>query len=298
MRIANKSIYDGIIRNLGKVSSDMADAHKVVSTAKKINNLSDDPVGLVTVLDLRSSLENINQMERNISMGRAWLTASESALRQTEDILSQTKELTVQMSSATTTSEGRANTVNMVDGLLRQILSLANSKAGNRYIFGGTNTDTIPFAFNVGETQVNYSGNDTPFSIQIGRDGNIAVGSDGKDIFGANWDDDNIFKTLIDLKTYLQSDDIPNINGAMDNLDAHLKNIRAIVSGIAGRTIRLDVKEKIIQDLDITYTERKSEIEDADIAEAIMKLNSKELAYQSALASSSKVMALSLVDYI
>jgi flagellin-like hook-associated protein FlgL len=45
MRVANKTIYDGVIRNLGKASTDMFEANKTVSTAKKINKLSDDPVG-------------------------------------------------------------------------------------------------------------------------------------------------------------------------------------------------------------------------------------------------------------
>jgi len=58
------------------------------------------------------------------------------------------------------------------------------------------------------------------------------------------------------------------------------------------------VKERIIEDLQSTYTERKSLMEDADIAEAIMNLSSKELAYNAALASSAKVMKLSLLDYM
>jgi flagellar hook-associated protein 3 FlgL len=44
--------------------------------------------------------------------------------------------------------------------------------------------------------------------------------------------------------------------------------------------------------------ERKSQLEDADIAEAVMHLKSKELAYQAALASSARVMQLNLVNYL
>ena len=59
----------------------------------------------------------------------------------------------------------------------------------------------------------------------------------------------------------------------------------------------METKEKIYQDLKITNTDRLSKIEDADITEAIMDLKSRELVYQAALASSAKVMQLSLVDY-
>lgn len=298
MRVANKTTYDGIIRSLGRAATEMAEASEVVTTTKRINRLSDDPVGLVTVLDLRASIANISQIERNVNMGRSWLTAGESALSQTEEILSKTKELSVQHSSANASSAARRNAVNVVDGYLREVLSLSNSKVGDRYIFGGTNTGTLPFALNSSETQVNYSGNDIPFSIKIGKDNDIAIGRDGEDIYGENWDNNNIFKTLVDLKAYLQGDDVGGIQAAMDKLDSHLQTVRATISDIGGKTIRFDVKERIIEDLESTYAERKSLIEEADIAEAIMNLNSKELAYNAALVSSSKVMKLSLVDYL
>jgi flagellar hook-associated protein 3 FlgL len=298
MRIANKTIYNNIINRLGQATTELMDAQEVVSTTKKINTISDDPVGLVTVLNLKSSLENITQIERNISLGKSWLNTGETALTQAQDILTQAKELCVQMSSANVSSTERNNTQTVVDGYLRQMVSLANSQADGRYIFSGTNTDTVPFAFNSGETQVLYSGNDTAFSIKISQDSNIEIGRDGEDIFGENWDDTNMFKTLMDLKTALQTNDVTEIQGAMDKLDAHQKILRAAVSNGAGKMIRLNVREEIIQDLQLTYQNRQAELEEADITEAIMNLNAKELVYNAALNSASKVMALSLVDYV
>lgn len=298
MRVANKTIYDSTINNLAMTSSAMVDANEIVSTTKRINRLSDDPVGLVSVLNLRSSLSSIGQMERNISIGNSWLTASESALTQLNDILTATKELTVGMATATVGATERAGNANLVDGYLEQIISLANSSSDGRYLFGGTNTGTTPFALNPTETAVEYSGNDTAFSINIGTDTSIAVGKDGKDIFGENWDDSNIFKTLMDLKTSLENNEVAGIQDAMSKLDEHMTHVNANISEIAGKTIRLDVKQEIIADLELTYTERKSELEEADIAEAIINLKSKELAYNAALSSASKLMDMSLVNYI
>jgi len=50
--------------------------------------------------------------------------------------------------------------------------------------------------------------------------------------------------------------------------------------------------------MNLSNTARLSEVEDADITEAIMNLKSAEFAYQATLAASSKVMGLSLVDYM
>jgi len=276
----------------------MYKAQEVVSSSKRINKLSDDPVGLVTVLDLRSSLSNIDQLSRNVSMGKSWLTASESALDQVNDILTDVKSLTVQMSSATTGSSERANAAGVVDEYLNQIISLSNSQSGGRYIFAGTDTDNAPFELNADETQVDYNGNGKAFSVKIGSNSNIAVGKVGSEIFGENWDNNNIFKTLSDLKTSLQNNDISGIQDAMGNLDQHMDKINSEISDIGGKAKRMEVKENIIADLKLNYTERKSSLEDADIAEAVIALNAKQLAYNAALTSASKIMGKSLVDYL
>ena len=300
MRVANRTIFESIKVNLDKATEAMAEANMVVSSGKRINRLSDDPVGLVTVLDLRSSLANIEQLQKNINTGRSWLNMAESAMSQIEDVLSQTKALTVEMSSGNRSADDRYQAGTVVDGYLRQILSLANTQVAGRYIFAGTETSAQPFAFDDDNnpTLVTYAGNDDPFAIKIGKDTNVDVGRNGEQIFGANWDADNIFKTLIDLKTALQGNDVQGIQNAMQASDDHLEKIRNLVSDTAGKVIRLDVKEKIIQDLNLTYTERMSKLEDADIAAAIVELEARGLAYQAALNSSAKVMNLSLLNYL
>ena len=47
MRVATKTMYDAIRFELGNIIEDLYKASKVVTTGKRINNLSDDPVGLI-----------------------------------------------------------------------------------------------------------------------------------------------------------------------------------------------------------------------------------------------------------
>jgi flagellar hook-associated protein 3 FlgL len=103
---------------------------------------------------------------------------------------------------------------------------------------------------------------------------------------------------LIDFKTALEGNDIDRIQGTLDKLENHLATTRMAISESGTNMIRLDLRESVITDLQITYAERKSVLEDADLAEAVMKLKSAETAYQAALASSARVMQVSLVDYI
>ena len=424
MRVANRTVYDTITFNLGNITEELYKANKVVATGKRINSLSDDPVGLTQCLAIRSSLANLEQLEKNISTARTWLNAGESALSGINDLLADTKVLCLQMANDSMNETDRADAAGLVDGTLRQILSLANTHVNGQYIFAGTKTDTRPFAFDDEEnpTKVSYSGNNSPFAVKIGKDLNVAVGRDGEEVFwdsyvvidetnnmidfeeiwpagpvgdvvlsatipsgkytpgqlatvvqsamrsassadgnsinyevsydpstkafsiqdglGGNdltelqllWEtgsnagtsvgpdigfgesgiDDTgnttyngvsgvewgLFKTLIDLKGHLEANDVDGIQRSITRLDFHFDNLNSTISDTGFKEIRLDIKEKVISDLNLSYMSRKSKLEDADIIEAITELKAREVAYQAALASAAMVMQLSLVDYL
>ena len=287
MRVANKAIYDSVKYNLGSISEELNKANEIATTGKRINNLSDDPVGLTQSLNIRSTLASIEQMGRNISYGNSWLTVSESALTSVKNIISDTKVLCVQMANATIGSEQRFSAAGTVQNMLDEIVSLGNTDVAGNYIFAGSKTDTIPFG-----QDGTYYGDNNPFNIKISKNSSVEAGSDGQAVFG------NIFSTLSNLKTALETNDLSGIQVAMSNLDGHFDDISAKISDVGSKMNRMEIKDKIYQDLNFSNTERLSKIEDADIAEAIMNVKAAELTYQVALASSSKVMALTLVDYL
>ena len=287
MRVANRSIFESIKYNLGNISQELSKANEIATTGKKINNLSDDPVGLTQSLTIQSDLAGIEQMGRNIDFGNSWLNASESALTSVETILSDTKALCVQMANGTIGADQRSAAAETVQNNLEEIVSLANANVAGNYIFSGTKTDTVPF-----DQDGNYYGDNNGFAIKISKNSTIEIGNDGDAVFGT------LFNTLIDLKDALQSNDVDGIQDAMNNLDGHFDDISAKISDVGSKMNRMEIKNKIYQDLNFTNTERLSNLEDADIAEAVMNVKAAELTYQAALASSSKVMTLSLVDYL
>jgi flagellar hook-associated protein 3 FlgL len=287
MRVTNRSIFESIKFNLGNISEELNNASEIASTGKRINSLSDDPVGLTQSLSIQSSLANIEQMQRNINYGNSWLNASESALTNVDNILSDTKALCIQMASGTVGSSQRSAAAETVQNNLEEIVSLANTDVSGNYIFSGSKTDTIPF-----DPDGTYNGDSNAFSIKISNSSTIEIGSDGDAVFGT------IFTTLADLKTALQSNDVSGIEDAIGKLDANLNDISGKISDIGSKMDRMQIKNNIFQDLNLSNTERLSNIEDADMAEAIMNVSAAQLTYQAALSSSAKVMSLTLVDYL
>ena len=287
MRVANKTIFDAVKFHLANITEELNKANEVVTTGKRITDLSDDPVGLTQALNIKSNLSHIEQMGRNINTGNSWLSASESALTRVQDIISDVKALCVQMATATTGSAQRYSAAGTVQNMLEEIISLANTAVGGGYIFSGLKTDTAPFG-----QDGTYYGDNRAFTIKIGKNAAVEVGCDGEVVFG------NTFSILSNLKIALEANDIGSIQDAMGYLDDCFEHISAKISDVGSKMTRMEIKGKIFQDLNFVNTDRLSKIEDADIAEAIIDLKSREYTYQAALASSAKVMRVTLVDYL
>lgn len=299
MRVSNKTVFDTARFNLANLTDDLNRASMVVSTQNRLLKLSDDPVGLTQVLNLRSSLSNIEQMGRNISLGKSWLASSESAQTSIQNLVSDTKALCVQMASATTGAAQRRSAAESVENNLKEIVALANTNVNGRYIFAGSETDSTAFTLNA-DNSVTYNGDNNAFTVKIGRNASVEIGGDGQAVFqpsGAGASDD-MFVIMKDLITALQGNDIGGIQTAMTNLDTFFDHNSAQISDVGSKMIRMEIKDSVFQDLKISTKERLSEIEEPDMVEAILELKAKELAYQAALASTSKVLQLSLVNYM
>jgi flagellar hook-associated protein 3 FlgL len=186
-------------------------------------------------------------------------------------------------------------------------MALANTRVEDRYIFSGNRTDIPSFKvetetdefgdpvvdeFGDPVEKIGYQGDNQPFSIKIGTGGMTEIGGDGGQLFS------QIFDTLAAFKTALESDDLDGINDAITALDIDFDHLNSEISSVGSRMSRLDMKSAIFQEMEMNETEKLSAVEDADIIEAITRLEQMQLSYQAALSSSTKLMSMNLLDYL
>ncbi|MCU0554122.1 MAG: hypothetical protein MUF17_05050 [Syntrophales bacterium] len=141
MRITNNMRYTSIVDNLNRAQNKYSSLMEQMSSQKKINRPSDDPVGTTRVLDYRSVRESIAQYDRNIENASAWLELTETRLENIGDLIAEARSAGVNNQSSETSQILAQN----VGSLLEEILSLANSKFGDRYLFAGSATGGDPF---------------------------------------------------------------------------------------------------------------------------------------------------------
>lgn len=116
-----------------------------ISSGKRINRPSDDPSGAEMVLKLRTSQAEIEQFKRSAGSVGQKLTAADDTLSSYETVLDRVKTLMAQGLSDTTTQEAKNALATEIQALRERILSAANTKNGDEYLFGGTRQNAPPF---------------------------------------------------------------------------------------------------------------------------------------------------------
>ena len=162
MRISTMMMYNSIVSNLAKSTERTQEIQEVITSMKKINRLSDDPVGISKVVDYESHLSKLGQYRENITYGNSWLSMTDSVLLDMENLVIEAKNIAIAQSTETATGETRAQAAVAVRNLYEQFINFANTKLGGSYIFGGSLTSSAPF-----NSDGTYNGNADDIMIEI-----------------------------------------------------------------------------------------------------------------------------------
>ena len=140
MRITMQTVHQRVLSNLGNIVSDINRINSQISSGKRMSKISEDPVGLVSALGLRTNVTQIAQYQRNLQFGDSMISAAESALNSMKELAIRGKELAIQMANGTMTQENRTSAAEEVRHLWEEAIFLANSDVNGRYVFAGYRT--------------------------------------------------------------------------------------------------------------------------------------------------------------
>jgi flagellar hook-associated protein 3 FlgL len=161
--------------------SDLSDLNIQLSTGKRINQPSDDPVGAARALDLSHLTADVTQYQRNITTANARLGLEDQTLSNVSGVLGRVRTLLLQAANGSQTDETRGDIAAEMVQLRQQLLGQANSKDGQGdYIFAGNRTGTAPFASQNG---VSYLGDDGQRMVAAGPGLQVATGDPGSAVF-------------------------------------------------------------------------------------------------------------------
>lgn len=289
---------NNLLRNLEAAQGRMDQLQNQLSSGNRITRPSDDPVGIENALRMKSSISHVEQWKANASEGLSYMDTVDSTLGDMTEMLQRAKELALQGANGSMSTDDQKKIALEIDQIKEQMMQLANTRMGSKYIFGGTgNNEPFPKGATKGS---DWQGTDDIVKFQVGSSLSLEISVNGKALFGVTSTPDSVgmFQTLDDLKKALSESDINGIQKGIGDLEFQVDNVVNYRAQLGARQNRM---ESLYQQLDTTalnLTQSLSDIMDADIAKTLVDFKSQENVYQAALSVGAKIIQPSLVDFM
>lgn len=289
MRITQGMLSNNMLRNLTSSYSKMDTLMDQVSTGKKINRPSDDPVIAMKGMGYRTELKQIEQYKRNTSEVHNWMDNTDSALDKATQTMQKLRELAVQASNDTYDASERENIMNEVKQLKEHMMDIANTSVNGKYIFNGTDTETPP----VNEDGEFDPSSTSPVLIDVAGGTKLQANVNPEDVFG-----NDLFANIDSFIADLESNDQEAIEGNISSLQGGIDNIINARADLGARMNRLELVENRLSEQEIVATQTMAENEDVDYEKAITELITQESLHRAALSAGSKIIQPSLIDFL
>lgn len=290
-RITQRLMVDRSLSSLQWGLGRLSETQEKLSTGRVINRPSDSPTGTNDAMRLRADLAANAQYARNADDGLSWLGQTDSTLTSMLDSVRRARDLIVHGASTGGTSpEARAAIAQELTQIRAGLVDEANTQHLGRPLFGGTTANGAAYAASGA-----YLGDGNPVSRTVGAGIDVAVNVTGPTAFSTGADD--LFTVLQDVIGQLST--TPGaVSGSLVRLDAVAARMRAAQADIGTRANRVEGAQTSLSMAKLDNEKSLSDVENVDIAQAIVDLQMQEVAYQAALGATSRVLQPTLLDFL
>ncbi|MFC3095091.1 flagellar hook-associated protein 3 [Alteromonas sediminis] len=169
MRVPTSLLFDQNIRAIMNNQQQLADVQESLSTGKKINRPSDDPVGAAKVLRITESLDKLTQYQRNNDLLTNSLEQQEVVLQNVNDAVQRARVLAIQAGSGILASADRKAIATEIEQIRNEVFDLMNTRNANgEYIFSGYQSQSQAYEFNPSSaTPFTYLGDNGTNNVKL-----------------------------------------------------------------------------------------------------------------------------------
>jgi flagellar hook-associated protein 3 FlgL len=302
MRISSRGYADLIKNSLSRPSQRLGKLYVQVTSGKRLQGVSDDPVAATRVVRAHNALTELDSRRFVISDAKRLLGGADGALGDVGEVLSSCYDLALRAMNASLSDAERLALAQEVRSHSASLVDAGNLTVQNAYVFSGTRTETMPFADGTAVgLPVAYEGNHQQLVYQTSPSQTVSVGFTGAQVFNypdaagarpVSGTDADVFSLLQDLADSIESDEL----GRVEVLAPQVKACHEHVVSLRGQTgVMVQRCDAALQNCDSAETrlrELLSDDEDLDMTAAIVALSNEETAYKAVMGMTSRLLAL------
>ena len=266
-----------------------------LGTGRRINRAYEDPPGTVLSMRLQSDIASVEGDYRRLEQALPYIQAADTALQQVISVLQRSRELVLMASNDTLTADQRSAIANEMVGLRDELLQIANTKVGDRFLFAGSAILTKPFAIDA-DGNAAYQGDSDQLVVALSNGERIAVTLDGRQIFqGA----EDLFAVFKDAISALRNDDVNALREQiLPRLDAALSQVLRVSAIYGAQANRVERTMSTFLTQETSLRMALSPVLDADIAEETTTYQLRQTTLQATLFAVSRILPTSLLEFM
>lgn len=294
-RVSLLSMNRNVLANTQKNLSKVAQFQEQLSSGKRIQRLSDDPISGRRVMVGRIEEFEADRFLANIDKSLSFMTATDDTMSEMIKLFDDVKSIAVQGANATQDASSRAALAQSVDAQLDRLVDLTNSVHDGRFLFAGTASLTKPFDISGTRDNVLYQGDLDTYQVEVGFSAKAVINQNGYELWKGTAD---IFGTLIELRDALNDNDSQEVSDIITKVDLVSNQVIGLQGELGGRMQRLELSRGQLETAKLHLGEIISREEDVDLADTIMRMQSAQVALEAGLQTAMKVIQPSLVDFL
>ncbi len=282
MRITQLETYRNFLGNLETLNDSLFTINNQVSSGKQLTQLKDSPAGSAQLIALSKQSAEVDQYQSNIDAGAYFLKMADSILNEVNNLATTIYTKGSQAASDTYTAEARSTIAAELRSLREQLVSLANSQVNGRYIFAGSQTDSAPFL--VDGAVVVYQGDDVVNQISVDDGLQMKQGVSGATAFGS------IFSVVDALLSHMEGNNVSGVKDALEQFASALSGLSLARGEIGSNMSMLDNVKTSLDSRETNLTKQRSQVEDADMAESVVRLSQVQTALETAVSAGGSIL--------
>lgn len=331
MRVTTGMMSNKYIKNLGKSANELYYLHDKATTGRKFFTGSEDPVGAIKAYKLRREYRLTEMYDSSIRDVESFYTSAETNLTQISDNMERIYDSYLRGITGTMSTDNREAIAKELDNLQQSVLTSLNAKFEDKYVFGGTSREEIPFTIDdsgnicfkginlntedpdelkqlkaMGEEVINvdlglgmkFDGDvlnqDTVFNMSMSG---IKFMGYGKDTDGCS---NNLYSLIGNIKDVLRSDDfsMDKISPYIEKYEQQKKQVLVNVTDIGAKSNYLEFLETRNTSNQDNLNAKILDVEYEDSAKAILDFSMQRYAYNAALSMGNKLLENSFIDFM
>jgi flagellar hook-associated protein 3 FlgL len=287
MRISDRSMLDEALRQIQRSGERLqATQHRAV-TALKVERSSDDPVAYGQITAHSEQLARLEGYNRNITLVRARLSATEASLTDMQGVLTRLRELTMMALNQVTTTESVPIEAEQHYG---QLLQMLNQSFGGDYLFSAY-AASAPFSGS------RFVGDNQKRAVEVSPLGATVFGVSAREAFGVLPGQD-AFAAVSKAIAGMRAGNRADVADGLTAIDQHLNMISQAQAILGAQQNTLQVAERANEAYAAALQKGISQARDIDPAQAYSQLAADRYAMEATFAVLGSMSRMSILKYL